>query len=81
MSDWPDEDDFYMLVGGRIHRARREAGMSQQDMAVALKVYANTVSRWETATYRVSLYDLVRISGLLEKPLSWFLTPVPLVAS
>ena len=37
-------------------------GLSQEALAVHLKVAPNTISRWETGTYRPSLKDLERIS-------------------
>ena len=37
-------------------------GLSQESLAAHLKVAPNTISRWETGTYRPSLKDLERIS-------------------
>ena len=37
-------------------------GLSQEALAAHLKVASNTISRWETGTYRPSLKDLERIS-------------------
>lgn len=37
-------------------------GLSQDALATHLKVAPNTISRWETGTYRPSLKDLERIS-------------------
>lgn len=37
-------------------------GLSQDSLAGHLKVSSNTISRWETGTYRPSLKDLERIS-------------------
>jgi transcriptional regulator with XRE-family HTH domain len=37
-------------------------GLSQEALAEHLKVAPNTISRWETGTYRPSLKDLERIS-------------------
>jgi transcriptional regulator with XRE-family HTH domain len=37
-------------------------GLSQESLAAHLKVAANTISRWETGTYRPSVKDLERIS-------------------
>ena len=37
-------------------------GLSQDSLAAHLKVAPNTISRWETGTYRPSLKDLERIS-------------------
>jgi transcriptional regulator with XRE-family HTH domain len=37
-------------------------GLSQESLATHLKVSPNTISRWETGTYRPSLKDIERIS-------------------
>jgi transcriptional regulator with XRE-family HTH domain len=37
-------------------------GLSQESLAAHLKVASNTISRWETGTYRPSLKDLEKIS-------------------
>jgi transcriptional regulator with XRE-family HTH domain len=37
-------------------------GLSQESLATHLKVAANTISRWETGTYRPSVKDLEQIS-------------------
>ena len=37
-------------------------GLSQESLATQLKVAPNTISRWETGTYRPGLKDLERIS-------------------
>ena len=37
-------------------------GLSQESLANHLKVAPNTISRWETGTYRPSIKDLERIS-------------------
>ena len=39
-----------------------EGGISQEAMAKELNVTANTISRWETGTYRPSLEDLDALS-------------------
>lgn len=53
-------------VGERI-RALREAyaggkGISQEALAKSIGLAANTISRWETATYRPSLDDLEKLA-------------------
>ena len=37
-------------------------GLSQESLAISLKVAPNTISRWETGTYRPSVKDLERLS-------------------
>jgi transcriptional regulator with XRE-family HTH domain len=48
-------------VGKRIRELRMSygrVGISQESLAKALEVSTNTISRWETATYRPNLEDL-----------------------
>ena len=44
--------DIYQQIGGKIRELRttlKGKGISQEELAQALKTTANTVSRWETA--------------------------------
>lgn len=54
-------------VGQRIRELRTKhgggTGISQEALAKELGVTANTISRWETATYRPTLEDLNRLAG------------------
>ena len=47
-------------------------GLSQDALATHLKVAPNTISRWETGTYRPSLKDLERISRFFGVPMMSF---------
>jgi transcriptional regulator with XRE-family HTH domain len=48
-------------------------GLSQESLATHLNVAPNTISRWETGTYRPSLKDLERISRFFGVPMISFL--------
>ena len=48
-------------------------GLSQESLATQLKVAPNTISRWETGTYRPSLKDLERISRFFGDSIMSFL--------
>jgi len=53
--------DIYEEVGKQIRELRtglRGRGISQEELAQAVKTTANTISRWETATYKPSISDL-----------------------
>ena len=58
-------------VGQRIREFRTSygsgAGISQQALADALKVASNTVSRWETGTYRPTIDDLEKLARFFGK--------------
>ena len=47
-------------------------GLSQESLATQLQVAPNTISRWETGTYRPSLKDLERISRFFGVPIMSF---------
>jgi transcriptional regulator with XRE-family HTH domain len=48
-------------------------GLSQESLATHLKVAPNTISRWETGTYRPSIKDLERISRFFGVSINSFL--------
>lgn len=58
--------EIFDHVGERIRQLRKSYnggnGLSQEALAKALSIAANTVSRWETGTYRPSLDDLEKLS-------------------
>jgi transcriptional regulator with XRE-family HTH domain len=56
--------DIYEQVGKQIRELRttlRSRGISQEELAQAVKTTANTISRWETAIYKRSISDLVMV--------------------
>ena len=53
--------DIYDEIGAKIRELRttlKGKGISQEELARGVKTTANTVSRWETATYKPSISDL-----------------------
>ena len=50
-------------------------GLSQESLAIRLKVAPNTISRWETGTYRPSLKDLERVSRFFGVSMMSFFPP------
>src|SRR5881392_2988516 len=57
-----NDEDLFSYVGQRIRDLRTSfnagSGVSQEALAGELGTTANTISRWETATYQPSLRDL-----------------------
>ena len=47
-------------------------GLSQESLATHLKVAPNTISRWETGTYRPGLKDMERLSRFFGVPINTF---------
>ena len=58
--------DLLQFIGNRIRELRLayggEGGLSQEALAKELDVVPNTVSRWETATYKPDINDLEKLS-------------------
>ena len=57
--------DIYQEVGKQIRDLRTSVGgrgISQEDLAQAVGTTANTVSRWETATYKPAISDLEKLA-------------------
>ena len=61
-------------LGGRLQRARKATGLSQEAVASQIGVSWMTVHRWERSQRQVPDYLLDRVSELYNKPLRWFLT-------
>jgi transcriptional regulator with XRE-family HTH domain len=67
--------DIYGEIGGKIRELRttlKGKGISQEELARAVKTTANTVSRWETATYKPSIGDLEGLARFFGVPISVF---------
>ena len=67
--------DIYEQIGDKIRELRttlKGKGISQEELAQALNTTANTVSRWETATYKPSIGDLEALARFFRIPISVF---------
>jgi transcriptional regulator with XRE-family HTH domain len=67
--------DIYKRIGEKIRELRttlKGKGISQEDLARAMKTTANTVSRWETATYKPSISDLEKLARFFGVPVTVF---------
>ena len=65
--------NIYEKIAAKIRELRlARPGLSQEKLATELKTTANTVSRWETGTYKPSLTDLERLSRYFGVPISVF---------
>lgn len=61
----PIMPDIYEEIGKQIRDLRtsvRGRGTSQEDLARAVGTTANTISRWETATYKPAISDLEKLA-------------------
>ncbi|WP_439817374.1 helix-turn-helix domain-containing protein [Zavarzinia sp. CC-PAN008] len=59
-------------VGRRIRERRTRMGMTQEQLAAALRLSYQQVQKYETGANRVSAGRLYEISRLLEAPMNWF---------
>ena len=61
-------------LGGRLQRARKGTGLSQEAVAGKIRVSWMTVHRWERSQRSISEENLDLLCDLYDKPLRWFLT-------
>lgn len=67
--------DIYSHIGQKIRELRttfQGKGMSQDELATEMKTTANTISRWETATYKPSVKDLELLGRIFSVPIGAF---------
>lgn len=62
-------------MGRRIAEARRRAGMTQAEVALAASVERTALSKIERGHRRVESRELARLADALGRPLAWFLEP------
>lgn len=67
--------DIYKLIGEKIRELRttfQGRGISQEALAQEMRTTPNTISRWETATYKPAISDLQRLADFFGVPISVF---------
>lgn len=67
--------EIYKRIGERIRELRttfKGRGINQEALAVELGTTPNTISRWETATYKPSVSELERLAHFFGVPISVF---------
>ncbi len=62
-----------MSFAERIRFARKERGLSQEEVAEILEVSRQSVTKWETGISFPEIKTLLRLASLLEKGLDWLL--------
>jgi UDP-N-acetylglucosamine 1-carboxyvinyltransferase len=55
-------------VGGRIRQARRERGLTQEQLAELVSVDVKTISRAENGRYQIGIDQVARIARALAVP-------------
>jgi transcriptional regulator with XRE-family HTH domain len=66
-------DDYGKRIGRRIRRTRKNRGMTQTDLAQAMKVADAQISRWETGRVVPQRRNLEAIANALGVPAETFL--------
>jgi len=66
---------IYQFIGERIRELREEHGLSQDALAKSVGVSTNTISRWETATYKPNLDDIQKLATFFKIRLLSLLPP------
>jgi transcriptional regulator with XRE-family HTH domain len=67
--------NIYKLIGAKIRELRAHhlgKGVSQDALADAMGTTPNTISRWETATYKPSIEDLEKLARYFGVSISVF---------
>ncbi len=57
--------NYYMFIGRNVKKARKAAGMTQEDLAWTLDVSLSTISRLECGRTMVSIERLMEIAQIL----------------
>ena len=66
---------LYEFIGKKIREFRsthKGKGISQEELGQAIGTTPNTISRWETAAYKVSVGDLEKLSRFFGVPITEF---------
>lgn len=64
--------DLYAFIAARIMELRTRATLTQAQLASKLGESTNTISRWETNTYRPTAKHLEQLARLFQVPISAF---------
>jgi transcriptional regulator with XRE-family HTH domain len=64
--------ELYEHIAAEIKRLRLSEKWSQEKLAELMDEPANTISRWETATYRPSAEQLEKLATLFEESITVF---------
>jgi transcriptional regulator with XRE-family HTH domain len=68
----PDNDEERRQLGERLRQAREYLGLSQEEVAIYLKVPRTALTGVESGQRRVEAIELKRLAELYRQPLSYF---------
>jgi transcriptional regulator with XRE-family HTH domain len=71
--------ELYRQIGAKIRELRLSypGGLSQEALGEKLQIGSNTVSRWETATYKPSAEDLDKLARFFSVSITVFFPDLP----
>ncbi|MFZ3350793.1 MAG: helix-turn-helix transcriptional regulator [Xanthobacteraceae bacterium] len=64
--------ELYEYIAATIRRLRAEEKWTQEELAEKIGEPANTISRWETATYKPSAEQLEKLAKLFDESITVF---------
>lgn len=67
----------YKSIGRRLQLAREEAGLSQEQLAARIGCSQSTLSNYEKGRRRLYLAQLEKIAEELQRPVEYFMQPLP----
>ena len=62
--------ELYEHIGRKIRELR--GSLSQENLAAGMKIAPNTISRWETGTYKPTAEDLDKLARFFDVPITVF---------
>ncbi len=69
-------------LGNRVVRARKDAGLTQAELASAVELERTAITKIENGQRTVDSLELARLASALRRPIAWFVaTPPPSVVS
>jgi Zn-dependent peptidase ImmA (M78 family)/DNA-binding XRE family transcriptional regulator len=69
-------------IGKRVMEARRDLGLTQSDLATALRMERTAISKMETGQRGIDTLELAQLAHVLRRPVGWFVSePSPSIVS
>lgn len=67
-----ENNDFYIKLGNRIERLRKERKMSAESLAEKIGKTKKTIRRYELGEVKISHDNVLEIARVFDKPVSYF---------
>jgi transcriptional regulator with XRE-family HTH domain len=73
----PEDRAFYKALGERLIKQREKIGLTQAEVAAALRIAQQTYAAYETGTHRVPVVLLEKLAEILATDVHYLLGSVP----